>query len=105
MSKVKDAISDLRAKLTNRESEPEALEKPQDETYDVIFDNEVYDVIQDPTTKSRAFLMVRIQYDLKTKVAQVTEVKPFDDKAAGLTMSIDKQNRKYLFERNRRGDK
>lgn len=99
MSKAKEAIAELRSKMFDNKKQ-EIVEKAVEVINETLSET-TYDVIQDPSTKSRAFLIVKIQYDIKTKKAAVVEVKPFDDKAAGLTMNLDKQNRKYLFERNR----
>lgn len=56
-----------------------------------------YDVYQDPTKKSRHFLIVKINYNPETGTAEVEEIRPFEDKTAGLSMVSDKDNRQYLF--------
>jgi len=103
MSKAKDKIEELRNKLFENKKK-ELTEKAQ-EVIETTMDNTVYDVIQDPSTKSRQFLMVKIKYDLDTKTAAIVDVMPFQDKAAGLTIQMDKENRKYLYEKNSRSKK
>lgn len=103
MSKAKDVIADIRDKVFERRKQ-ETIEKAQ-EVLEKNLDNTVYDVIQNPNSKSRDFLIVKIKYDLETKEAAVLEVREFQDKAAGLTIQIDKENRKYLFNKNKKGEK
>jgi carbonic anhydrase len=103
MSKAKDTIEELRAKLFERKKQ-ETIEESK-KLVEANFDQVVYDVIQNPDTKSRSYLIVRIKYDIKTKEAVVTDVNTFEDKTAGLTMQLDKENKKYLFEKSDRSKK
>lgn len=103
MSKAKEAVAELRSKIFENKKQ-EVVEKAE-EVIKKNLEYSVYDVIQDPDTNSRSFIMVKIEYDLKSKKAQLVEVRPFQDKAAGLGIVMDKENRKYLFEKNKRGDK
>lgn len=99
MSKAKQTIQEFREKLFEKKKEEivEQSNKIIQENLEYV----AYDVVQDPSTKSRSYVMVKIRYDLNTRQAVVEEVRPFEDKAAGLTIQMDKENRKYLFERNR----
>jgi hypothetical protein len=96
--KAKESIEELRAKLFDRKKQEvvEAADKVIDQT----LDNITYDIIQDPATQSRAFLIVKIKYDLNTKLAKIVDVIPFPNKAVGLTMQRDKENLKYFYEQN-----
>lgn len=97
MSKAKDAIKEFREKLfeTKKKEVVEEAQKKIEEN----MDNVTYDVIQNPDTKSREYLIIKIKYDLTTKTASVVGVKPFNDKVAGMTIIMDKENRKYLYEK------
>ena len=99
MSKAKDKIDEIRNKIF--EKKKETMVEEADAKILATMENVAYDVIQDPNSKSRAFIMVKIAYDLETKTAKIVEVRPFGDKAAGLSITMDKENRKYLFEKNR----
>lgn len=99
MSKIKETVEEFRNKLLNRK-EQEVVQEEQKQLESTL-EYAAYDVVQDPATNSRSFLIVKIKYDITTKQATVVEVRPFHDKAAGLSMVMDKENRKYLFERNR----
>jgi hypothetical protein len=99
MSKAKDTVEELRNKLFNRKQKETVEEEQQAIT--TTLSNVTYDVIQDPSTTSRQFLIVKIKYDLDTKQATVVEVRPFQDKAVGMIIIKDKESRKYLFEKNR----
>lgn len=103
MSKTKDTIKEFRDKLFETRKQ-EAVEKAQ-QTIEKTLENEVYTVIQDPNVKGRAFLMLKIQFDLETGKAAITGQCSFSDKAAGLTMIMDQENRKYLFNKNNRSKK
>lgn len=61
-----------------------------------------YDIIKDPEKNGNYYLAVEIKYNLKTKKTSFI-VRPFSDKTAGMSMFMDKENRKYLFEKNRGG--
>lgn len=99
MSKPKDTIKEFREKLfeTKKKEVVEEAQKKLEET----MDNVTYDVIQNPSTKSRDYLIVKIKYDLENNNATIVEVKPFIDKVAGMSMLMDKENRKYLFEKHK----
>lgn len=99
MSKAKDTVEELRSKLFDRKKEETVQEA--EKTLEASLDNIVYDVIQNPDVKNRSFLAVKIKYDLKTNQAVIVETREFQDKAAGLTIQMNKENLKYLFERNR----
>lgn len=98
MSKTKETVEELRKKLFERKKD-EVVETA-DQVLETKLDGVVYDVVQDPSTKSRAFLMVKIKYDIETKQAVVEEVVKFGDKTAAFSMVMDKENRKYLFEKS-----
>jgi len=99
MSKVKDTVEEFKNKYLNVKKEEVVKEEVKAKA--ATMDNVTYDVIQDPSTKSRAFLIVKIKYDLKTKEAIIEEVRNFNDKVAGMSMVADKDNREFLFKRNR----
>mgnify|MGYP003460551307 FL=1 len=99
MSKTKETVEELRKKLFERKKE-DAVENAE-KVIEAQLDGVVYDVVQDPSTKSRAFLMVKIVYDINTKQAVVEDVIKFNDKTAAFGMNLDKENRKYLFEKNK----
>lgn len=103
MSKAKETIKEFREKLFEAKKQ-ETVEKAQ-QTLEKTLENEVYTVVQDPNVKGRAFLIVKIQFDLKTGKAAVVGQCSFSDKAAGLTMIMDQENRKYLFNKNNRSKK
>jgi hypothetical protein len=98
MSKAKESIEELRAKLFDRKKQEvvEAAEKAIEANLDFT----TYDVVQDPSIQSRSFLILKIKYDLATKTAAIIDVVPFPDKAAALTMQRDRENLKYFYERN-----
>lgn len=101
MSKDKSLLDDVRSKLFNRK-ETEAEQQAQAEV-EASLENETFDVIQDPSTKSRQFLIVKLKYNLDTKQASVVDVAPFQDKAAGLAITNDKTNLKFFYDKNTRG--
>lgn len=103
MSKPKEIIENIRSQYFDRQKDK--IVEEANKTLEEKLEHTVYDVIQDPSTKSRQFIMVKIKYDLVTKQAVVSEVTEFQDKAAGLTIQMDKENRKYLFEKNSRSKK
>ena len=97
MSKAKEAIKEFRDKLFETKKQ-EIVEEAQ-KTIENAMDGVTYDVIQNPDTKSRDYLILKIKYDLETRTAAIVEVKPFNDKVAGMSIIMDKENRKYLFEK------
>lgn len=97
MSKAKEAIKEFREKLFETKKQ-EIVEEAQ-KTIENAMDGVTYDVIQNPDTKSRDYLILKIKYDLETRTAAIVEVKPFNDKVAGMSIIMDKENRKYLFEK------
>lgn len=99
MSKAKDKINELRTKMFENKKAQQVEEATK--VVEASMDGTVYDVIQDPDKKGRNFIMVKIKYDLATKTAAIVEVREFLDKAAGLSIQMDKESRKYLFEKNR----
>lgn len=103
MSKPKDLINEVRSKLLGRKQEEMTVQEQTELAQSLPL--EAFDVIQDPSTKSRAFLIVKIKYNLETREAVVTDVAPFQDKAAGLALSNDKSNLRYFFDKNTRGAK
>lgn len=106
MSKTKDKVNELREKLFNRKQQEMTEEatvaveqaNPTDESRYVI------DVIPDPNRGGRYYLMVKIEFDIVTRKAKVVDVREFDDKVAGLSIQIEKENRKYLYERRTRNE-
>jgi len=101
MSKIKNAVDEFRKKLTDKQLEV-VVEKPVvpvEATSDLI----AYDVIQDPTTNSRKFVIVKLVYNLDTKEARIDSVRPFEDKTAGMAIQLDKKNHEYFYEKNNRG--
>jgi hypothetical protein len=103
VSKAKDVLADIKTKVFERKKE-EMVEEAK-KTLEANLETVAYDVIQDPSTTSRQFLIVQIKYDLETKKAVISEVRPFSDKTAGLSIQMNKENIKFLFDRNKRGDK
>jgi hypothetical protein len=103
MSKPKDVINSIRNKVFERQKESvvEAAEQKIEETKEMV----VYDIVQDPRTKSRAFLIVKIAFDIETMTARLEEVVPFADKTVALSIQMDKENRKYLFDKYSKGSK
>ena len=99
MSKTKDTIEELRAKLFERKKEE--IVEVADETILSKLDNSTYDVVQDPSTNSRSFLMIKIKYDLENRKAEIEDIIKFNDKTAAFGMIMDKENRKYLYEKNK----
>jgi len=103
MSKTKSAIEELRTKLFDRQKQ-EAVEEVQQQVESKL-DSVIYDVIQDPTKTNREFLILKLKYNLDTKEAAIVDVQKFQDKTAGLSIQLAKENLKYLFEKNKnRGD-
>jgi carbonic anhydrase len=98
MSKAKESIEELRAKLFDRKKQEvvEAADKVIAESLNLI----TYDIIQDPDVQGRSFLIVKIKYDIKTKTAVVIDIMPFQNKTVGLTIQKDKENLKYFYEQN-----
>jgi hypothetical protein len=95
MSKAKDTIKEFREKLFETKKK-EAVEEAQ-KTLEKNLDLVAYDVIQNPDKKNRDYLLIKIKYDLETRSAVVTDVLPFKDKTVGLSIQLDKENRRYLF--------
>lgn len=103
MSKAKDSIEQLRKKLHEKTLEFKA-EKAQQEIEEKLT-HIVYDVFQDPTAKHRSFLIAKLQYNPDTKEAVVMGIKPFPDKAAGLSYVMNHENMRYLYEKSRQEKK
>lgn len=59
-----------------------------------------YDIIKDPDKPGNNYVAVEIKYNLKTKKTSIIS-KSYYDKMSGMSMFMDKDNRKYLFEKNR----
>ena len=106
MSKPKDVISSIRDAVFERKKETivEEAEKKIEESA-AIKECVVYDIVQDPRVKGRSFLIVKISYDVETMTAKLEHASPFADKTVALSVSLDKENRKYLFEKYTRGSK
>lgn len=108
MSKTKDKVNELREKLFNRKQEEMAQEATaaveQANPSTATDKRHVIDVIPDPNRGGRYYLMVKIEFDIVTREAKVVDVREFDDKVAGLSIQIEKENRKYLYERRTRNE-
>lgn len=96
MSKVKDAVEEFRQKLLDKKKQEDVTESVKEE---VKFTQTAFDVIRDPTKTNRAYLIVKIEYDIASKQAKVVDTVEFHDKTAALSMLADKDNRRYFFER------
>lgn len=107
MKKFKESTQDFRDRILGvrkEEVKQEAKEEmKQEQAGDMPY--EVIDVIQDPTTKSRSYQYVKIKYNPATKQAIVETITPCIDKTTGYAMILDKDNRKYLFEKSNSGGK
>ena len=97
MSKAKDAIAELRNKMFDNKKQ-EIVEKAE-ETINQELDKDILTVIQNPNEKG--YLGVKIQFNVNTKQARVAEVIDFKDKVVALSIINNKENLKYLFEKNR----
>lgn len=108
----KSKIDILREKLYNKKREEQIEEAETIIQEDSIaeeakfpienFTYTTYDVFQDPEKKGRHFIIAEIKYNPVTMKAEVTDVRDFEDKTAGLAFVMDKDNRKYLFNKSRR---
>jgi len=96
----KDKINELRNKLYNKKKELQVKQAEQ-EILDKLT-NITYDVYQDPDKKGKHFLIVEIQYNPETKMAVVSEPREFENKTTGLAIVMDKDNRKYLYNKCKR---
>lgn len=105
MSKAKEVIDDIRNKVFERKKQ-ETVEEAK-KTIEASLTTVAYDVIQDPNSQTRNFIIVKLVYDLFKKLedgtysASVVEVRPFDDRGAAMSMIKDKETRKFFFEKNR----
>lgn len=97
MSKNKDQIKELRDKLFESKLVEEVKKATQ--TIEDTLPYTTFDLIQDPNTSSRSFIALKIKYNPETKQAAVVETFPFPDKTTGLSIVMDKENRKYIFEK------
>jgi len=103
----KEELNELRQKLEIKKKKLE-VEKATEKHIKNIKETltyTTYDVFQDPSKRGRHFIMVKLQYNPDTKEAVVVDIRPFEDKTAGLSFVMDKDNRKYLFDKCRRSFK
>jgi hypothetical protein len=103
MSKAKETIKEFRDKLFENKKK-ETIEQAQ-KTIEASLDDSVYAIVQDPNVKGRSFIMVKIKFNLESNQATIVGKCPFPDKAAGLSIIMQLENHKYLFEKNNRRSK
>lgn len=103
MSKAKDALEEVRKAVFDRKNEE--IAKEAGVTIEKTLPLITYDVIQDPSTQSRKFLIVQIRYDLTTKEAKVISARPFSDHVVGLMKQNDKENMRIMYDKFKGSDK
>lgn len=99
----KSKLDELRQKLYDKKQE--LMQEKAKEQIEEELTHVAYDIFQDPETKSRKFLMVKIKYNPETKKATVMDVKDFEDKPSGLTFVMNKSNNEYLYNKSNKRSK
>lgn len=101
MSKLDELRKKLEEKKKVLQQETEVIEELNTEevTEETTEDNYyvVHDIIQDPSTKSRKYLMVEIKYNINTGECKLGEIKNFTDKTTGFSVVSRKHHFQYLY--------
>ena len=96
----KKEVENLRKKLLSKEKELRVETAKTELAKDLKYTT--YTIIQDKTQKSRTFLIAKLKFDIEKGEAVLEEVRPFEDKAAGLAFVMNTDNLEFLFKKNKR---
>lgn len=103
MSKIDELREILKSKKKELKEETEAVEDVVENVLEEVVEEGnyhiVHDIIQDPSTKSRKYLMVEIKYDIDTGECILGKVMNFTDKTIGYSVVSRKYHAKYLYDK------
>lgn len=102
MSKNKDILSKIREKVFDdkkveiAKTAEEVIEKEVETKVDnKSLDSTLYDVI---TVSKNEMYLIKVNFNLKTKKAEIEEILPFTNKVVANTVSLGKSNLHKVFE-------
>ena len=112
MKDNKEQIKDLRKKMFEKKKELQ-IEEANRKLEDTL-DQAAYDIIRNPVSRRNQYLAIELKYSLtydentdtfKVKDVVASKVDRFEDKTVGMAFTLDKTNRQYLFDKNKRRER
>jgi len=99
----KEEVEDIMKKRFEKRKE-EMVEKAKDEIKSKL--NETcYTVCSDPEKGGRSYLVVKINFDIKTMKALVEDYAALDQKVIGMRFPVEQEQIKYFYDQSKKKGK